>query len=378
MPEPFKNWINQKLIQDMAFHFKRHWQAFDEKAFTNTACDGLETLELKERTQRITESMKQYLPADFEQAAEIILKSLGTPLNPDLSGGGITDEGIAGWGIMAMVDYVGLYGTEHFDTSMNLFKELTKRSSSEFGIRYFLLAFPEKTLAEMKKWAMDESLHVRRLASEGSRPRLPWGMRLPLYIEDPRPVIELLEILKDDETEYVRRSVANNLNDIAKDHPDLVADIAEKWLKKPDKNRKRMVKHACRTLIKNGHEKTLQVLGYGKAHIEEAGIAISNKDVLFGTALEFQLSLSSKVSHDQDLMIDYAIHHQKANGSTTPKVFKWKITSLKSGKTLKLSKKHAFKPITTRVYYPGLHKLEVLVNGASVGIVDFELRMEAD
>jgi len=233
-------------------------------------------------------------------------------------------------------------------------------------------------LAEMKKWSMDESLHVRRLASEGSRPRLPWGMRLPLYIEDPRPVIELLEILKDDETEYVRRSVANNLNDIAKDHPDLVADIAEKWLKKPDKNRKRMVKHACRTLIKNGHEKTLQVLGYGKAHIEEAGIAISNKDVLFGTALEFQLSLSSKVSHDQDLMIDYAIHHQKANGSTTPKVFKWKITSLKSGKTLKLSKKHAFKPITTRVYYPGLHKLEVLVNGASVGIVDFELRMEAD
>lgn len=378
MPEPFKNWISPKLIQDMAQHFKRHWKNFDDNAFIATTCDGLEALELKERTQRITESMKRYFPSDFEHAADIVLKSLGTPLNPDLSGGGITEAGIAGWGIMPMVDYVGLYGLEHFDTSMNLFKELTKRSSSEFGIRYFLVAFPEKTLAEMKKWTKDESLHVRRLASEGSRPRLPWGMRLPLYVNDPAPVIELLEILKDDETEYVRRSVANNLNDIAKDHPDLVADIAEKWLKKPNKNRQRLVKHACRTLIKNGHEKTLQVLGYGKADIDEAKVTINSEEIVFGSALEFQLSLSSKAKRDQDLMIDYAIHHQKANGTTTPKVFKWKIASLNSGKTLKVSKKHAFKPITTRVYYPGLHKLEVLVNGTSVAIVDFELRMEGD
>lgn len=375
MPEPFKNWINPTLIQGMAHHFKQQWSDFDEKAFVATAVNNLEQLELKERSQQITEAMKAHFPADYEHAAKVLLGSLGDPLNEDLSGGEITEKGIAGWGIMSMVDYVALYGKEHFETSMALFHALTQRSSSEFGIRHFIIEFPEKTMAVMQEWTQDESVHVRRLASEGSRPRLPWGLRLHDFVQDPTPVIELLEKLKGDSSEYVRRSVANNLNDIAKDHPDLVANIAEKWLKGGDKNRVRMVKHACRTLIKQGHAKTLQVLGYGKVDLKDAQLTLSSNEVVFREELHFELKLESGSSEAKDLMIDYVIHHQKANGKTSPKVFKWKIAEIKGGKSLNIKKKHAFKPITTRVYYPGLHQLEVLVNGNSVAKKDFQLLM---
>jgi 3-methyladenine DNA glycosylase AlkC len=230
-------------------------------------------------------------------------------------------------------------------------------------------------LAVFKDWVKDPDQHVRRLVSEGSRPRLPWAMQLPIFIEDPRPVIALLEQLKDDPEEYVRRSVANNLNDIAKDHPELVADIAQKWLQAASKNRQRLVRHACRTLIKNGHKKTLAALGYTSPAIHSAKVSVLTPKLLFGEALEFSLSLQSNASETQPLMIDYIVHHQKASGLTSAKVFKWSSTNLIPRKTLTLQKKHPIKQITTRVYYAGLHGLEVVVNGISVGRADFELVM---
>ncbi len=252
---------------------------------------------------------------------------------------------------------------------------MTKCSSSEFGIRFFLLAAPEKTLSVLNKWTDDKNQHVRRLVSEGTRPRLPWGMRLPLFIDDPAPVVELLEKLKDDEKEYVRRSVANNLNDIAKDHPDLVANIAEKWMIGAGKERKRLIRHACRTLIKNGDKKALRVLGYGAPKLGDAKLEVLTPEVAFGDALQFSLSISSISNRDQLLMVDYVIHHQKANGSTSPKVFKWKSTTLSAKKSLTAIKKHGIKKITTRVYYPGAHRVEVVVNGVSVATADFQLLM---
>jgi 3-methyladenine DNA glycosylase AlkC len=162
---------------------------------------------------------------------------------------------------MPLTHYVGRNGLKHFDLSMMLLKEMTKRSSSEFDIRYFLLDSPLRAISILQEWTQDPNQHVRRLVSEGTRPRLPWAMRLPVFIEDPSPLIPLLDALKDDEEEYVRRSVSNNLNDIAKDHPDVVAGIARQWLKGASKNRQRLVRHACRTLIKQGHKETLAALG---------------------------------------------------------------------------------------------------------------------
>lgn len=375
MNEPLKNRFNKKMIRGMAGHFEKQWPMFDAKLFVSVASKGLEALELKARSEQITNAMIQCFPEDFGKAGKIMLASLRPVLDDDIAEIAIDVDGIAGWAIMPMADYVGLQGKGHFDLSMMLFREMTKRFSSEFGIRHFLLAAPEKTVASLSSWVMDESRHVRRLISEGIRPRLPWAMRLPIFIDDPSLVISLLEKLKDDDDAYVRRSVANNLNDIAKDHPDRVADIAERWMQDASKERRQLLRHACRSLIKAGHKKTLSIFGYTAPKLGLVKLQVLTPEVIFGNALQFTLQLSSGRRSDQSLLIDYVIHHQKASGSTTPKVFKWRTVTLPSMSSLVMNKMHNIKPISTRVYYPGLHKLEVMVNGISVALVEFRLVM---
>ena len=375
MAEPFKNLLNKNIIEAMAGHFKRHWLDFDDKGFVADATKNLDSLELKARTERITETMVKYFPTDFEKAAKIMLASLGTQLDDELSDGKIDNNGIAGWAVMPLTHYVGLYGHDHFDLSMLLFKEMTKRCSSEFGIRFFLLKSPEKTLSVLNTWATDSNQHVRRLVSEGSRPRLPWAMRLPNFVKDPSAVIELLEQLKDDNKEYVRRSVANSLNDIAKDHPDVVTQIGSQWMVRAGKQRKKLIRHACRSLLKNGNRKALKIFGFDRPRVQRASVEVLTPEVIFGDAFQFSFSLCSDSAQEQSLMIDYIVHHQKANGQTSPKVFKWKTLTLPAAKTLTLTKNHVIKKITTRVYHPGLHKIEIMVNGVSMGMANFQLLM---
>lgn len=375
MPEAFKNLFNKRIIRGMAMNFTQRWPAFNAKGFIKDAGRNLNTLELKQRSEQIKNAMMTHLPDDFEKSGQIMLACLGPDLGDDLSSGDVTADSISGWAVMPMADYVGELGHAHFDLSMTLFKAMTKCSSAEFGIRFFLLALPKKTLRVLKKWTNDNSQHVRRLVSEGTRPRLPWAMRLPLFIDDPFPVIELLEKLKDDDKEYVRRSVANNLNDIAKDHPEVVANIAKQWMQDASEERQKLIRHACRTLIKQGHKKTLKILGYGTPKINNVRLDMLTPVVEFGDSLQFSLAITSASSKAQPLMIDYIIHHQKANGTRSPKVFKWKSMTLAANKRLTAEKKHTIKKITTRVYYPGIHTVEVMVNGVSVGSKDFELMM---
>ncbi len=370
MAEPFKNAFNKKMITCMGDHFGRVWPTFDRANFVAMAMDGLEALELKERSGQIATALAAFLPEDFAQASRIMLESLTPDGCPDEDK---HERGITGWGIMPMTHYVGVHGLVHFDLSMTLLKEMTSRFSSEFDIRFFLIAEEERTLAVLTTWLKESNQHVRRLVSEGTRPRLPWGIKLQSFIDDPTPLLPLLDALKDDDEEYVRRSVANNLNDIAKDNPDIVANIAKKWLENADKNRTRLVRHACRTLIKQGHQKTLEALGYGAPSVELKILNILTPCVKFGEVLVFHISISSTSDSDQDVIIDYAIHHRKANGRTSPKVFKWKTVTLKSGTTLTATKKHAIKNITTRTYHNGGHKIEILVNGVSIGNEMFEL-----
>lgn len=375
MPEPFKNLFNEHVINGMGDHFSQAWSGFDKVGFISAAMHELDALELKQRSDQITQALLTFLPSDFEHAATVMLDSLAPEDEHDFSRRQATLSGLSGWSIMPMANYVGLYGAEYFDLSMTLFKELTKRSSSEFGIRYLLLAQPQRTLSVLMKWTRDPNEHVRRLVSEGTRPRLPWGMQLPVFIDDPAPLLPLLEALKDDAEEYVRRSVANNLNDIAKDHPDLVAGIAAAWLKNANRNRQRLVKHACRTLIKQGHKKTLAALGFGPPEVDSVELGIKTPTVLFGNGLEFELSLTSTAKQSQPLIIDYAVHHQKANGKTTAKVFKWQTITLKPNAKHAAARKHPMRKITTRIYYPGTHSVEILINGVSLAHKDFELIM---
>ncbi len=375
MPEPLKNLFNRKLIGSMGENFAKAWPAFDRRAFVQLAANNLAALELKERSAQITDAMPECLPDDFERAAAIVLASLAPVEDGDDGGAEVNSQGLAGWAIMPMTRYVGLHGLDHFELSMSLFKEMTKRFTAETDIRYFLLACPEATLSVLQTWTGDPDRHVRRLVSEGTRPRLPWAMQLPAFITDPAPILPLLEALKDDEAEYVRRSVANSLNDIAKDHPDLVARIAKRWLQGAGEARKRLVRHGCRTLLKQGHQGTLKALGYGPPLVELEKLGLSTARVNFGDALAFEICLNSVADRPQPLIVDYVIHHRKANGGTTAKVFKWKTLTLAPGATLRANRKHAIRQISTRVYYPGRHRLEVLVNGVSLGGADFDLIM---
>ena len=373
MPEPFKNAFNPQMITVMGTHFQRVAPTFDKQRFVDSAITGLDELELKQRATHIRKALEETLPADFTRACKLMVNALHPASDIDLSGTVMDEDGIRGWAIMPMAEYVSEHGLDDFETSLETLRELTTRFSAEFAIRFFFISNTQHTLTHLERWTRDENYHVRRLASEGSRPRLPWALRLPEFVADPTPVVALLEVLKDDPEEYVRRSVANNLNDIAKDHPDLVADIARRWLKNASPARKKLVKHACRTLIKQGHAKTLEAFGYSEPILSVGEITLKSSTVELGSHLEFEVSITSDAPSNQPLIIDYVIHHQKANGTTSPKVFKWKTLDLPAGKSLTISKKHTLKPITTRVYYAGQHQVEIQINGKSFGKADFDL-----
>jgi 3-methyladenine DNA glycosylase AlkC len=373
--EPFKELFNRALVEEMARHLKRAWKGFDANGFTAVALKDFKQLELKARASQIAAALARTLPADVPRALNILIATL-RPL--DKAGERIADpaKGLAGWAIWPMGEYVAAKGQEHVDEALACLRELTIRSTSEFAIRPFLQRHPKKTLATLKGWLKDPNPHVRRLVSEGSRPRLPWGLRLKAFVEDPSPILPLLEALKDDPSDYVRRSVANSINDIAKDHPDLVADLARRWLKNAAPERTRLVRHACRTLIKAGHGKTLAALGFDAAPaVKLTRFTLETRKVVYGGHAIFAAELRSTSMQAQNIVLDYVVHHRKKNGGTTPKVFKWKTLVLKPKQTLVLQRRHALRPITTRVYYPGKHRIELMINGRAIDGAEFELVM---
>ncbi len=270
---------------------------------------------------------------------------------------------------------VGQHGRADFEASVALLKQMTRRFSSEFDLRYFLLEDQERTLDIIKGWVDDPDYHVRRLVSEGTRPRLPWAMQLPRLMADPSPALPLLEALRDDEEEYVRRSVANHLNDIAKDHPDLIAELAGKWLKDANANRTKLVRHACRSLIKQGHPGALKVFELNPPDLKLDKMIMETPVVVFGSDLVFSVELISTCRKPQKLIIDYVVHFLKANGSRSGKVFKWKKLTLGAGEKQLMKRKHPIRPITTRRYYRGTQGLSLRINGEDFTLAEFDLVM---
>jgi 3-methyladenine DNA glycosylase AlkC len=279
----------------------------------------------------------------------------------------IIENEITGYGgfiTMPMNDFVAKYGLEHYNISMQALYQMTKRFTAEGAIRPFIVKYPKRTLAILSKWAEDKSCHVRRLVSEGTRPRLPWTMQLKPFIEDPRPILPLLEKLKCDPELMVRRSVANNLNDIAKDNPDLVVKTLRRWKTIEDEGTQWLIRHAARTLVKQGNKDILTILGYSpNVDISVSKIKLDKSIVKMGGDFNFSLEIKSTSRQTQTLMIDYIIHHIRAHGKLTPKVFKLTRKTLAPGQIFKITKAHSFRPISTRKYYAGNHALEIQVNG---------------
>lgn len=375
MPEPFKNFFNIPLIEKMAALFGAADPAFDQAQFVGLATKDFEALELKQRSNQIRDAMVATLPNDIDVAGPILVQSLGPEAPVD---GGTTQEGakgLSGFAIMPMADFVAEIGRDEIDKSFAVLEELTKRFSAEFAVRPFIIANPDAAMKHFARWATHDNPHVRRLASEGCRPLLPWGLRIQQFVKDPTPILPILEMLKDDPTEYVRRSVANNINDIAKNQPELVAQIAKQWLKGADKNRDRLVRHACRTLIKKGHKPTLTALGYGEIKADLRSFQLKTDQIKLGENLNFSFELESKSDVAQPIILDYAIYFKMANGSLSPKVFKLKTGTLDAGQKMQVEKAHKIKQITTRTFYAGEHAIEILCNGETLGRLSFDLAL---
>lgn len=372
--EPFKNLISEEVVALIGLHLSKAAPEIGRDRFVASVLPHLERLELKQRVQMIAEKMLAVLPTDIGERNRVLVAMLH-PDTENSAGQPSSEEGLCGWGIWPLTEVIGRSGLDDFDGSMAALREITMRGTSEFDVRPFIDADPARALAIMLTWAADGNEHVRRLASEGSRPRLPWGMQLKALIADPALTMPILQALRDDPSEYVRRSVANHLNDIAKDHPDLVARAAGDWMEGASKERQKLVRHACRSLIKQGHEATLAVFGLGPPVISEPEIDIATPIVEFGEALTFGVTLKSESRETQKLLIDYVVHHRKANGALAPKVFKWKQISLHPDQTVALTRRHPIRPITTRKYYSGAHAVSLRINGRDYGNAGFELLM---
>lgn len=352
--------FNPAKIEKIATEIKQVYTDFEKDKFTHTVTEKFPELELKERIYHITDCLKKHLPNEYQSAVEVLLKSLPEPCDPNLN-----DDDFGNFIYAPYNHFVAVYGCtkEHLTFSLNALEELTTRFSAEDAIRYFINAFPEETMQKMNHWAKHSHYHVRRLASEGSRPKLPWCQKISIPVEEP---LSILEQLHSDSTRYVTRSVANHLNDISKVQSDLVIKTLKKWKSAKKQKTKELdfiIKHSLRTLIKNGDTAALELIGIKEnPPIGISSLKISER-VKMDTHLLFEFEIKAK--EDTTLLIDYIIHFQNKKGEmNSRKVFKLKQVPLEKNETIIITKRHQMRQfMTTRTLYPGKHQLEVQVNG---------------
>jgi len=366
-----KNQLGEQAVMQISQVLKICLTDFSQQHFMNQALTGLDTLELKQRVEHLILVLADYLPADFVDAADILISV--KQHWPDL----VTGESWGSFTAWPLIDYVAVYGLNNPELALNVLKTLTPLFSAEFAIRPFIEQHFDITYQHLLRWTSDADQHVRRLASEGCRPRLPWGKRLTQFCNNPDPIFPILEQLKDDDSLYVRRSVANNLNDIAKDHSAKVIGLCQSWFIDASVEREWLIRHALRNLVKLGCPEVFVLLGYtSKPQVIIPIFKLNETNLRLGLDLEIEVTLTSETLEAQKLVIDYRIHHVKANGLTTNKVFKWKNIILQGQQTLPLIKRHSFRVITTRQYYAGTHIVEILINGVTYASAEFELHMQ--
>lgn len=373
MAEPLKHIYDGTFLEDCGSRVKEAWTPFDNKKFAAEARrNDWETLELKPRIRRISEALGATLPSDYREAIGILYR---------------IDEACVGFPYLFFPDFVEVFGRQEkdWDLSMEALARFTQRSSSEFAVRPFIIEHPDKMIPQLLKWAEHPSEHVRRLSSEGSRPRLPWGQALTSFKQDPSPMIPLLNKLKADPSLYVRKSVANHLNDIAKDHPQLVIELAEQWKGKYERT-DWMIRHACRTLIKQAEPRVMALFGYAgqgsgaeATLFSDAKLSLSSKEVTIGGEVELRYSFKVAQEGKQleadklKLRIEYGIDFVKAGGKTSMKRFLLSDREYTSGETAAGKRVHRFADLTTRKHYEGLHVFTLWVNGVEAARTELQL-----
>lgn len=357
MPEPLKLMYNRRFLQDFAAKVKSAYPSFEDTRFVDDVLEeDWEELQLKARMRRISMILGRYLPTPFTEALDILYR---------------IDESCVGFPYLFFPDFVEVHGQaeDDFEAALDALERFTSKSSSEFAVRVFLLRDPKRTMVRMLHWASSDNEHVRRLASEGCRPRLPWGQALPMFKADPTPVLEILEKLKADPSLYVRKSAANNLNDIAKDNPDLVKHTARNWYGS-DPLTDRIVRRGCRGLLKKADSDILALFGYSSsephgddAPVTGASLQIQPPTLAIGGEAELHFQLQARPGETLRIRLEYAIDFVKASGRVSRKLFMLADRTLDGGAALSGTRRHRFADLTTRRHYPGLHRMVLLVNG---------------
>ncbi|QCI68972.1 DNA alkylation repair protein [Phreatobacter stygius] len=354
-----KEIFNRQRLQHLATETAGIDPSFDAKAFLRLASANLDDLSIMQRLRQIAETFHQVLAGPFEANLRV-LHALAPRINH-------------GFASIVLPEYVALYGADHFDASMTALHYFTRFGSSEFAIRHFLQRDLKRTLAVMERWSQDDNEHVRRLASEGCRPRLPWSFQLKPLMADPRPVAAILDNLKADDSLYVRKSVANHLNDITKDNPDWVLATIAGW---PRDNARTtwIAKQALRTLIKRGDQRALDLVGAARgAAVRVEAFAVTPARLSLGERLTLSARLVSTAAEPQKLIVDYAVHYVKKSGAASAKVFKLREILLEPSGECTLSISQVIRDFTTRKHHAGHHRLELLVNGQSLAEGGFTL-----
>ena len=365
-PNAFKNFINKEVTKRLATAIQGQYPSFNTKRFLQLNRE-LDQLELKQRVKLVTHHLKLNLELPYPESLNILVNAM--------------EEGdLKGFELWPFSEFISQFGLDHFDLSLKALYQMTSRFTAEFAIRPYLLKDHKRVLKFFNKWVKDKNVHIRRWVSEGSRPLLPWGERLPLFVMDPTHTILLLDQLKFDEELYVRKSVANHLNDISKNHPQVVIDLIRLWEKDtPPVHQDKMnwiKRHALRTLIKKGDKRALKVMGVSDKTLASVKHLSTNKSLFnLHDDLVFSFRLESQGKKTQKMVVDYVIDFMKSSGKMGKKVYKLKTLELKPGEKIELKKKHSLKPITTMKYYSGTHHLMIQVNGEIMGQISFYLEV---
>jgi len=366
MGEPLKNRFGPSVVRRLGGEISAVYPSFDRRAFERDALSGFEALELLDRGRHLGRALRRHLPADYVEALDVLLATLPVEKKPA--------DGMESFYYLPHTEFVRLFGLAHVDASLRALHALTQVFTAEFAIRPFLEAQPRVLVERLRAWAEDPSEHVRRLVSEGTRSRLPWAPRLRAFAADPAPVIELLEKLRDDPSLYVRRSVANNLNDIGKDHPARLIAVASAWMDGASAERRWIVRHALRSAIKRGDAAALGVLGFGAGNsLRISKGAIRPLRPTIGGKVVVTATIENPSGRTQRAVVDFVVHFVKANGRTGAKVFKGASVALAGGEAVELRKTISLADLTTRKHYPGGHRVALQINGAAEPLGEFTL-----
>lgn len=377
MAEAFKNMYNEQFFDLFTKDLKQVLNDFDARAFVSCIRDDeWENREFKQRCRHITSVLKKFLPTDYKEAIAKILELLAyvEKTRPDFSKIDDKKFGLTLEYGTILDNFVEQYGLDDYETSVKAIEKITQFTSCEFAVHPLIVQYPDEMMKQMLAWSRHAHWGVRRLASEGCRPRLPWAMALPGLKKNPAPILPILENLKNDPARFVRLSVANNLNDIAKDHPETVIDLARKW-QGESKEIDWVIKHGCRTLLKQGVPEAMALFGFDSAkniHIEH--FHLSTPEVKIGNSLAFDFNLANKTREKARIRLEYAIYYQKANGTLTRKVYKISEKEYAANSITPISRTHSFRVVTTRKFHLGLHQVAVIANGKEFKKYNFELK----